>query len=170
MGVLSLKQTFEPLFLYMTVKVEHKINIILNLVFYRRLQSIIMVTVLFICTGNAARSQMAEGLLRSMNSSLNVLSAGTKPEGLNPKATIAMKKMGIDISNQQSKNIADLNWKEADYAITLCGSANETCVSMAWPENCKKLHWPIEDPISQDNFEFARDDIKQRIEKFLEEF
>ena len=57
-----------------------------------------MVTVLFICTGNAARSQMAEGLLKNMNSSLNVLSAGTKPEGLNPKATIAMKKMGIDIS------------------------------------------------------------------------
>ena len=127
-----------------------------------------MVTVLFICTGNAARSQMAEGLLKNMNSSLKVLSAGTKPEGLNPKATIAMKKMGIDISNQHSKNIADLNWKEADYAITLCGSANETCVSMHWPETCKKLHWPIEDPITQGNFEFARDDIRDRLTDFLE--
>ena len=129
-----------------------------------------MVTVLFICTGNAARSQMAEGLLKNMNSSLNVLSAGTKPEGLNPKATIAMKKMGIDISNQHSKNIADLNWKEADYAITLCGSANETCVSMPWPETCKKLHWPIEDPKTAEDFRSDRDHIKGRIEKFLEEF
>ena len=56
-----------------------------------------MVTVLFICTGNAARSQMAEGLLKNMNSSLIVLSAGTNPEGLNPKATFAMEKIGIDI-------------------------------------------------------------------------
>ena len=68
-----------------------------------------MVTVLFICTGNAARSQMAEGLLKSMNSSLTVLSAGTKPEGLSPKATIAMENIGIDISDQQSKKISDLN-------------------------------------------------------------
>ena len=141
----------------------------MNLVFYRRLQSIIMVTVLFICTGNAARSQMAEGLLKNMNSSLKVLSAGTKPEGLNPKATIAMKKMGIDISNQHSKNIADLDWKEADYAITLCGSANETCVSMSWPENCTKFHWPIKDPKTAEDFQNARDDIKRRIGKFLEE-
>ena len=93
-----------------------------------------MVTVLFICTGNAARSQMAEGLLKNMNSSLNVLSAGTKPEGLNPKATIAMEKIGIDISNQVSKNIQNLEWQKADFAITLCGSANESCVSMAWPK------------------------------------
>ena len=140
----------------------------MNLLFYRRLHSIIMVTVLFICTGNAARSQMAEGLLKNMNSSLNVLSAGTKPEGLNPKATIAMEKIGIDISNQYSKNITDLNWKKADYAITLCGSADETCVSMAWPENCKKLHWPIKDPKTDEDFRSTRDEIKRRIEKFLE--
>ena len=127
-----------------------------------------MMTVLFICTGNAARSQMAEGLLKNMNSSLIVLSAGTNPEGLNPKATIAMEKIGIDISNQHSKNITDVNWKKADYAITLCGSANETCVSMYWPENSKKLHWPIKDPKTDEDFRSARDEIKRRIEKFLE--
>ena len=137
--------------------------------FYRRLHSIIMVTVLFICTGNAARSQMAEGLLKNMNSSLTVLSAGTKPEGLNPKATIAMEKIDIDISNQNSKNLSEVNWKEADYAITLCGSANETCVSMVWPKTCVKLHWPIEDPISQKDYELARDEILERLESFLEE-
>ena len=140
----------------------------MNLVFYRRLQSIIMVTVLFICTGNAARSQMAEGLLKNMNSSLTVLSAGTKPEGLNPKATIAMEKIGIDISNQVSKNIQNLEWQKADFAITLCGSANETCVSMAWPETCVKFHWPIEDPVSQKDFEFARDEIRIRLDAFIE--
>ena len=127
-----------------------------------------MVTVLFICTGNAARSQMAEGLLKNMNSSLTVLSAGTKPEGLNPKATIAMEKIGIDISNQVSKNIQNLEWQKADFAITLCGSANETCVSMAWPETCVKLHWPIEDPVSQKDFEFARDEIRIRLDAFIE--
>ena len=127
-----------------------------------------MVVVLFICTGNAARSQMAEGLLKNMNSSLIVLSAGTNPEGLNPKATIAMEKIGIDISNQYSKNITDLNWKKADYAITLCGSADETCVSMSWPENCKKLHWPIKDPKTDEDFRRARDEIKAHIEEFIE--
>ena len=127
-----------------------------------------MVTVLFICTGNAARSQMAEGLLKNMNSSLTVLSAGTKPEGLNPKATIAMKKIGIDISNQVSKNIQNLEWQKADFAITLCGSANESCVSMVWPETCVKLHWPIEDPVSQKDFEFARDEIQTKLQMFLE--
>ena len=127
-----------------------------------------MVTVLFICTGNAARSQMAEGLLKNMNSSLTVLSAGTKPEGLSPKATFAMEKIGIDISNQQSKNISDLNWKKSNYAITLCGSANETCVSMPWPDTCKKLHWPIEDPVSQKDYELARDEISSRLSLFLE--
>lgn len=139
----------------------------MNSLFYRRLQSISMVTVLFICTGNAARSQMAEGLLKSMNSSLTVLSAGTKPEGLSPKATIAMKKIGIDISDQQSKKISDLNWEKANYAITLCGSANETCVSMSWPATCTKLHWPIEDPVSQKDYELARDEIHGRLSDFV---
>ncbi|MEC7712471.1 MAG: arsenate reductase ArsC [Candidatus Thermoplasmatota archaeon] len=127
-----------------------------------------MVTVLFICTGNAARSQMAEGLLKNMDSSLTVLSAGTKPEGLSPKATIAMKKIGIDISNQQSKKISDLNWEKANYAITLCGSANETCVSMSWPVTCTKLHWPIEDPVSQKDYESARDEIHSKLSAFLD--
>ena len=126
-----------------------------------------MVTVLFICTGNAARSQMAEGLLKSMNSSLTVLSAGTKPEGLSPKATIAMENIGIDISDQQSKKISDLNWEKANYAITLCGSANEKCVSMSWPATCTKLHWPIEDPVSQKDYELARDEIHGRLSDFV---
>ena len=128
-----------------------------------------MVTVLFICTGNAARSQMAEGLLKSMNSNLTVLSAGTKPEGLSQKAVIAMKKIGLDISDQQSTKITNVDWKNANYAITLCGSADEECVSMAWPPNCKRIHWPIEDPQSQKDYEIARDKISKKINHFLKE-
>ena len=103
-----------------------------------------MVVVLFVCTGNAARSQMAEGFLRNLKSEFTVLSAGTKPEGLSPRAVKAMQKIGIDISDQTSKHIDDISWNEADYAITLCGSANEICVTTDWPEKCKREHWPIE--------------------------
>tara|TARA_B100001094_G_C18174984_1_gene797400 strand:- start:2213 stop:2602 length:390 start_codon:yes stop_codon:yes gene_type:complete len=127
-----------------------------------------MVTVLFICTGNAARSQMAEGWLKSLKSDLTVLSAGTKPEGLHHNAVKVMKEVGLDISNQISKSIEDLDWEVADYAITLCGSANESCVNMVWPESCERKHWPISDPITDEEFRSARDEIKLRIESFLE--
>jgi len=127
-----------------------------------------VVTILFVCTGNAARSQMAEGLLKSMKSEFLVLSAGTNPEGLHKNAVKVMTEIDLDISNQTSKYLADVNWKDADYAITLCGSANETCVNMNWPETCQRKHWPIEDPKTDEEYRSARDEIKQRIEKFLE--
>ena len=98
---------------------------------------------------------------------MTVLSAGTKPEGLSPRAVKAMQKIGVDISNQTSKCIDDIPWSQADYAITLCGSANEICVAMNWPEKCKRDHWPIEDPISDDDYMKARDDIKGRIQEFV---
>ena len=126
-----------------------------------------MTFVLFVCTGNAARSQMAEGLLKSMKPNFTVLSAGTKPEGLHPNAVKAMDEIGLDISNQTSKGLDDVNWKDADFAITLCGSADETCVMMDWPVSCKRDHWPIEDPDSLDDFRKARDEIRERIESFL---
>ena len=126
-----------------------------------------MVVVLFVCTGNAARSQMAEGLLKNIKSDLVVLSAGTKPEGLSPLAVKAMQKIGIDISDQTSKHIDDISWNEADYAITLCGSANETCVTMNWPEKCNREHWPIDDPRSEDEYINARDEVRDRITEFV---
>jgi len=127
-----------------------------------------MTFVLFVCTGNAARSQMAEGLLKSMKPNFTVLSAGTKPEGLHPNAVKAMAEIGLDISNQTSKGLDDVNWKGADFAITLCGSADETCVMMDWPESCKRDHWPIEDPESLAEFQNARDEIRAKIDKFLQ--
>ena len=127
-----------------------------------------MVTILFVCTGNAARSQMAEGLLKNMKSEFLVLSAGTNPEGLHKNAVKIMAEIDLDISNQTSKYLIDVNWKDADFAITLCGSANETCVMMDWPKSCKKEHWLIKDPKTDEEYRSARDEIKQRIEKFLE--
>tara|TARA_Y100000588_G_scaffold322481_1_gene354473 strand:+ start:147 stop:536 length:390 start_codon:yes stop_codon:yes gene_type:complete len=129
-----------------------------------------MVVVLFVCTGNAARSQMAEGFLKNLKFDLTVLSAGTKPEGLSPRAVKAMQKIGIDISDQTSKHLGDVPWDKADYAITLCSSANEECVNMNWPKTCIREHWPIEDPESQKDFENARDDIHERIISFLRDF
>ena len=123
--------------------------------------------VLFVCTGNAARSQMAEGWLKNLNSDFSVISAGTKPEGVSEIAIKVMKEIGIDISNHTSDNLNDVDWQGADFAITLCGSANETCVSMPWPETCKRLHWPIKDPVSEDEYRNARDEIKQKINNFL---
>jgi len=129
-----------------------------------------MVTILFVCTGNAARSQMAEGLLRNLKNDITVLSAGTKPEGVSSKAIKVMKEIGLDISDHHSKHLEDVDWKNSDFAITLCGSANEICVSMSWPEKCKKLHWPIADPESENDFRNARDEINQRIINFLSAF
>jgi len=129
-----------------------------------------MVTILFVCTGNAARSQMAEGLLRNLKNDITVLSAGTKPEGVSSKAIKVMKEIDLDISDHHSKNLEDVDWKNSDFAITLCGSANEICVSMSWPEKCKKLHWPIADPESENDFRNARDEINQRIINFLSDF
>ena len=127
-----------------------------------------MAIVLFVCTGNAARSQMAEGLLKNMKSDFTVLSAGTKPEGLHPNAVKVMDEIGFDVSNQTSKGFDDVNWKDADFAITLCGSADETCVMMDWPESCKREHWPIADPESLGDFRNARDEIKAHIDDFIE--
>ncbi len=126
-----------------------------------------MTFVLFVCTGNAARSQMAEGLLKSMKSDFTVLSAGTKPEGLHPNAVKAMDEIGLDISNQTSKGLDDVNWKDADFAITLCGSADETCVMMDWPESCKRDHWPIDDPESLADVRKARDEIGQYLNRWV---
>jgi arsenate reductase len=81
-----------------------------------------------------------------------------------------MKEIGLDISNHHSKHLEDVDWKNSDFAITLCGSANEICVSMPWPEKCKRLHWPIKDPESEDEFRNARDEINQRIVNLLSDF
>jgi len=124
-------------------------------------------SVLFVCTGNAARSQMAEGWLKNMEPELTVLSAGINPEGLSSKAVKVMLEIGQNISDQTSKHLDDVPWKEVDYAITLCNSANKACVTMNWPDKCVREHWPITDPNSDDEYINARDEIRDRIKDFV---
>lgn len=101
--------------------------------------------ILFLCTGNSCRSQMAEGFAKHFwNDLFEVWSAGTKPEKLNPYAVKVMKESGIDISNQYSKNVKDLMDKDFDFVLTLCGDANENCP--VFPKKTKKFHKGFKDP------------------------
>lgn len=102
--------------------------------------------ILILCTGNSGRSQMAEGFLKSFNSSLEVYSAGTKPASRpNPKAVEAMKEMGIDISGNKPKSV-DLFVKESfDYVITVCDSAREMCPVFSGKVK-HRLHMGFDDP------------------------
>lgn len=87
-----------------------------------------MLKILFLCSGNSCRSQMAEGLARHLQAGVvDAHSAGTNPKGLNPLAVEVMKEAGIDISGQRSKHINEFKGSKFDYVITLCGDAQESC-------------------------------------------
>ncbi len=132
--------------------------------------------ILFLCVGNSARSQIAEGLSRSMLGKEHyVKSAGSMPTGkIHPLAVKTMKDVGIDISSYQSKSIDDLEnkfIKSLDFVVTLC--AEEICPVLS--SKAEKLHWPIEDPANENFTEFesniafekTREDIFQLIKKFF---
>jgi arsenate reductase len=131
------------------------------------------------CVANSARSQLAEGLARSVfEPDAEIQSAGSHPGKLNPYAVQAMHEVGIDISKQHSKSIDDLSAKfisELDYIITLC--AEEVCPILV-TEKSKKLHWPFPDPATQDplsddemlnRFRVARDSILVTLKNFKAE-
>ena len=124
--------------------------------------------VAFICTANAARSQMAEGLLRSLaRGDWEVYSAGSYPAwGVHPDAVKAMDEIGIDISGQRSKGIPQLP-KDLDVVITVCDSAAKECP--VFPGNVRRYHWSVTDPAGSGlvAFRAARDDLKSRIVDFL---
>jgi arsenate reductase len=134
--------------------------------------------VLFVCTGNSARSQMAEGLLRKLaGDRFDARSAGTEPKGLNPLSVEAMQEIGIDISGQRSKNLTELMGKAPiQYAIFVCSSADDRCPSLAGFSG-ERLYWPFEDPAAATgtheeklaSFRKARDQIDARIVEWLEE-
>ena len=135
-----------------------------------------MLKVIFLCTGNSCRSQMAEGLARELGKGLlEVYSAGLIPAGVNPYAIKVMKELGIDISGQQSKSIDEKLLSEMDIIITLCGNAEASCPMT--PPGIKRLHWPIDDPVGTvgtdeeilKEFRRARDEIRERLEKLLTE-
>ncbi|MBU4319629.1 MAG: arsenate reductase ArsC [Nitrospinae bacterium] len=135
-----------------------------------------MIKVMFLCTGNSCRSQMAEGLAREFGSGLiEPFSAGLMAAGLHPRAVSVMKEIGIDISKQKSKGIDESLLKKMDIVITLCGNAEESC---PWtPPEIRRIHWPIADPVGtigseekiMNEFRKTRDAIKDKIVRFIEE-
>lgn len=101
--------------------------------------------VLFLCTGNSCRSQMAEGLAKYYyGDKINFYSAGTEKHGLNPRAVEVMKEIGIDISNHYSKTVDDLSGVIFDFVYTVCGHANENCPY--FPGKAKVIHVGFDDP------------------------
>jgi len=129
--------------------------------------------VLILCTGNSARSQMGEGLLRQMaGDRFEVASAGVAPSQVRPEAIEVMKEIGIDISAQRSKSVDKFTDQEFDYVITVCDNANEQCP--VFPGKTKRLHWSFEDPAAVAGDEDARlkafRKVRDQIEKRLVEF
>lgn len=128
--------------------------------------------IMFLCTGNSCRSQMAEGIANNLyGDRIKAYSAGINPAGfVHPKAIEVMKEIGIDISNYKSKMIDHELLNQMDYVITLCGDAEETCPMT--PPNIKRLHWGLPDPAKAQGteeevlnvFREVRDEIKKRIE------
>lgn len=130
--------------------------------------------VLFLCTGNAARSQMAEGLLRHMaGERFEVLSAGIAPRGLHPMAVEVMHDIGIDISRQQSKHVRQFLGTPVGYVITVCDNAREHCP--VFPGAYTYLHWGFMDPAAVSGsqqemlaaFKSVRDQIATRVREFV---
>jgi len=133
-----------------------------------------MKKVLFLCTKNSVRSQMAEGLMKSLGSvQWIVQSGGTSPTFVHPLAARVMGEIGIDISQQTSKSLNQFLNEEFDYIITLCDEAALSCP--AFPGQGKRLHWSVEDPAAASDtteekllvFRRIREEIKKRIEEFL---
>lgn len=131
--------------------------------------------VLILCTGNSARSQMAEGLLRHLAPDrFDVASAGVSPTQVRPEAISAMREIGIDISGHYSKSVDEFAGQEFDYVITVCDNANEQCP--VFPGNTKRIHWSFDDPAKAGGDEEARlaifrrvrDEILQRLQQFSE--
>ena len=123
--------------------------------------------VLVLCTGNSARSQMAEGLLRDMaGDRFEVYSAGVDPSLVRPEAIAAMREIGIDISNHRSKSVDEFAGQQFDYVITVCDNANQQCPM--FPGKSERIHWSIADPasVSGDDetrlaaFRNARDELR----------
>ena len=129
--------------------------------------------VLILCTGNSARSQMAEGLLRhDAGERFDVESAGTKPSQVRPEAIAAMKELGIDISGHRSKSVDEFAGQSFDYVLTVCDNAQESCP--IYPGHTNRLHHSFEDPAAVQSseeqrlasFRVVRDEIREFLRTF----
>jgi arsenate reductase len=125
--------------------------------------------VLILCTGNSARSQMAEGLLRhDAGQRFEVESAGTKPGAVRPEAITAMRELGIDIAGHRSKSVEEFDGQHFDYVITVCDSARETCPVFFGP--AEKLHHSFEDPAALNGSEEERLALFRRVRDELRSY
>jgi arsenate reductase (thioredoxin) len=131
--------------------------------------------VLILCTGNSARSQMAEGLLRhDGGSAFEVNSAGTKPSHVRPEAIEAMKEVGIDISGHRSKSVDEFAGQEFAYVVTVCDNAKESCP--VFPGKTERIHWSFEDPAAVEgdwetrlaSFRRIRDEIREKFRSLVD--
>jgi arsenate reductase len=132
------------------------------------------IKVMFLCTGNACRSQMAEGFARALgNGLIEAYSAGIVAAGVHPRAIAVMNELNIDISLQKSTKIDERLLKTMDVVITLCGNAEEACPRT--PPEIKRIHWPINDPVGtwgsevkiMKEFRRARDEIRKKVDDFI---
>ncbi|MEW6107696.1 MAG: arsenate reductase ArsC [Nitrospirota bacterium] len=130
--------------------------------------------VMFLCTGNSCRSQMAEGFARHYGRGLiEAHSAGLMAAGVHQRAVEVMREVGIDISAQKSEEIDTDLLRKMDIVITLCSNAEESCPYT--PAGIKRIHWPIKDPVGtigteeeiMNEFRRARDEIKENIISFI---
>ncbi len=132
--------------------------------------------VLFLCTGNSCRSQMAEGFARRMGATvMEACSAGTKPVGINPRAMQVMQEVGIDLSTHSSKPVEAIDPRRIDVVVTLCGDAAENCP--AFPGSVQRVHWSLADPAKASGseeeilsvFRRTRDAIHQEVMKLVKD-
>ena len=130
--------------------------------------------ILFLCTGNSCRSQMAEGFARKMlPKNMEIFSAGLEPKSVHPMAIKVMQEVGIDISHQKSKNISEIPIDKISIVVTLCGDAAERCP--IFPGKVERIHWEIEDPAKARGsdkeivkvFRKVRDSIKSYIISYI---
>ncbi len=132
--------------------------------------------ILFLCTGNSCRSQMAEGWGKQLApSDWEISSAGIEQHGKNLRAIKIMAEAGIDISNQESTRLTDEMLDQADLVVTVCGHADEHCPVL--PAGSRKIHWALDDPAKAEGseieimkaFRASRDDIRRRVNELLTE-
>lgn len=127
--------------------------------------------VLFLCTGNSARSQMAEGILRHVaGDRFDVFSAGTRPVGLNPNAVTATAEIGINIAGSRSKSVDEFAGQKFDYVITVCDNAKESCP--IFPGGGTRIHQSFEDPAAapkESQLEKFRE-VRDQIAKWMGDF
>jgi len=119
--------------------------------------------VLILCTGNSARSQMAEGLLRRDDAGerFEVFSAGTRPSAVRPEAIAVMAELGVDISGQRSKSVEEFRGQSFDYVLTVCDAARESCP--VFPGAGRRLHHSFDDPAAATGSEAERLAVFRRV-------